>query len=99
MSRRRGQAEGGARAWNRKCGADANTNSADAGNRIEPALVRSGKAGATGGAEVATSWIKAQIGQSRSSEPSGSWPDGPSSVPDPVIADWVEAGVTPWGWT
>jgi hypothetical protein len=90
------QAPGGARAWNRECGEDAEINSADACGWVEPKLTGNGKTGAAEGAEFATSWINAQIAQPGSSDPSGLWPAAPppgKTPPDAIaVADAVEAG-------
>jgi hypothetical protein len=55
-----------------------------------------GKAGAMAGADAATNWMSAQIGQFASGDPSGSWLAGPplgKTPPDPMaITEVAEAG-------
>jgi hypothetical protein len=58
--------------------------------------VGNGNAGAMAGADVATNWINAQIGQFASGDPSGSWLAGlplGKTPPDPMaITEVAEAG-------
>src|SRR5262249_53134316 len=68
--RRPAQFEGGARAWNRKCGEAANADGTGKCRPIGPGFAGSAKVGAVAGAEVADSWIRAQIAQSAPADPS-----------------------------
>jgi hypothetical protein len=61
--RRPFQMEGGARAWNKKCGKSADANSLGVCSSTASKLAGSARVGRTALSELAANWINAQIGQ------------------------------------